>query len=267
VILVTSRDSASQPHLRPARWRREILVHEVRTATPVSTYWYGVALREHPELDRATTVSALFDRFGEVDLEGAVILAAAPTRRLPAGSSTRADTFRHVPFLIVEEGYVVIRRATREWRGVVVCYAGAGALLMTPDPVESLDALVEAQATLVSEETYASLLARPDTAKVLSDALRSALRQKRDSIANLAGGRPVERVERTLLQLAREHGRVVRDGVRLDFPVTHELLAEMIGSARETVSRAIEHLERAGFLVREGRSYRLLVTPDRIPTS
>jgi CRP/FNR family cyclic AMP-dependent transcriptional regulator len=233
----------------------------------VSTYWYGVALREHRELDRATPVSALFDQFGEVDPAGAAILAAAQTRRFPAGSSTPAGTFGHVPFLIIEDGYVVVRRATRERRAVVVCYAGAGALLATPEPVETLDALVEAQVTLVAEDTYDRLFARADTAKVLSEALRSALRQKRDSIANLAGGRPIERVERALLQLAREHGRVVRDGVRLDFPVTHELLAEMIGSARETVSRAIEHLERVGFLVREGRSYRLQVIPDRIPTS
>ena len=44
-------------------------------------------------------------------------------------------------------------------------------------------------------------------------------------------------------------------------------LAEMIGSARETVSRAIDRLERSGFLVRDGRSYRLLVQPDTLMTS
>ena len=57
---------------------------------------------------------------------------------------------------------------------------------------------------------------------------------------------------------------MVTDGVRLDFPITHELLAEMIGSARETVSRAVEQLERSGVVVREGRSYRLRVEPERI---
>ena len=36
----------------------------------------------------------------------------------------------------------------------------------------------------------------------------------------------------------------------------------MIGSARETVSRAIERLERAGFVVRDGRSYHLQVEPE-----
>jgi len=59
---------------------------------------------------------------------------------------------------------------------------------------------------------------------------------------------------------------VVAGGVRLDFPVTHELLGEMIGSARETVSRALDRLESTGFVVREGRSYRLQVNPETIAT-
>jgi CRP/FNR family transcriptional regulator, cyclic AMP receptor protein len=224
-----------------------------------------VQQRSQRELDGPTQVSAIFDRFGEVGPEGLAIVSTAPKRLLRAGSSSRADTFRNVPLLIIEEGHLVIRRTTRERKGtMVVCYGGIGTLITAPEPVETLDALDEARVTLISERTYATLLAQPDTATVITDALRAEVRQKRDAIANLVGGRPLERVERTLLQLARDHGRVVTGGIRIDFPLTHELLAEMIGSARETVSRAIEHLESTGFVTREGRSYRLQVRPDSI---
>ena len=212
-------------------------------------------------------MTRLFDRVPGVEPEAVTELAAAEVRRLPAGSTHGGEAFRDASFLIVEQGFVVIRRAFSGRRGVVVCHAGPGALLASPQLGESLDALVEAHLTLVSEAAYVNVLARPNAATVLSDALRSTLRQKQDSIANFAGIRPVERVEQKLLQLAREHGRVVRNGVRLDFPITHELLAEMIGSARETVSRAIDHLESSGFVIREGRSYRLQVKPETIPTS
>jgi len=211
-------------------------------------------------------MTRLFDRVPGVEPEAVTELAAAEVRRLPAGSTHGGEAFPDASFLIVEQGFVVIRRVSAR-RGVVVCHAGPGALLASPQLGESLDALVEAHVTLVSEAAYVNVLARPNAATVLSDALRSTLRQKQDSIANFAGIRPVERVEQKLLQLAREHGRVVRNGVRLDFPITHELLAEMIGSARETVSRAIDHLETSGFVVREGRSYRLQVKPETIPTS
>jgi CRP-like cAMP-binding protein len=54
-------------------------------------------------------------------------------------------------------------------------------------------------------------------------------------VGNLAQTRHVERVRWKLLQLARSYGQVVRDGIRIDFPVSHALLAEMIGSSPETV--------------------------------
>jgi CRP/FNR family transcriptional regulator, cyclic AMP receptor protein len=211
-------------------------------------------------------MSRLSDQVPEIEPEAAAVLAAAEARRLPAGSTHGVEAFGDASFLIVEKGFVVIRRTLSGRRAVVLCHAGPGALLTSPEPGETLEALVEAQVTLVSEAAYVNLLARPNAAIVLSDALRATLRQKQDSIANFADIRPVGRVERKLLQLAREHGRVVPDGIRLDFPLTHELLAEMIGSARETVSRAIDRLERSGFVVREGRSYRLQVKPETIPT-
>jgi CRP-like cAMP-binding protein len=40
-----------------------------------------------------------------------------------------------------------------------------------------------------------------------------------------------------LLQLARNYGRVALDGMRIDFPLSHTLLADMVGSSRETVTR------------------------------
>jgi len=70
-------------------------------------------------------------------------------------------------------------------------------------------------------------------------------------------------VRRKLSQLARTYGRVGRDGIRIDFPVSHTVLAEMIGSSRETVTRALDELQRAGFVARRGHTYRLLIPPTR----
>jgi len=76
--------------------------------------------------------------------------------------------------------------------------------------------------------------------------------------------RHTERVRRKLLQLACDYGRVTGDGVKLDLPLRHALLGEMVGSERETVTRAIDQLESAGFLSREGFHYRLHVAPDAL---
>ena len=71
-------------------------------------------------------------------------------------------------------------------------------------------------------------------------------------------------MRRRLLQLGRSHGHVVRDGIRIDFPVSHALLAEMIGSSRETVTRAVDELQRAGFVARSGSTYRLLGSSESV---
>lgn len=80
----------------------------------------------------------------------------------------------------------------------------------------------------------------------------------------LAAASARARIERKLLLLARAYGRVMRDGIRLDFPLTHELLGDMTGTARETVTRVLDLLEREGFLGRDGRTYRLLISPDEL---
>jgi Crp-like helix-turn-helix protein len=213
---------------------------------------------------REVFVSTLFDDLAGVSTAAAALLADSAVHRLAAGDEERSEAMHDASFLIVEDGFVVIRSTGVGKRGVVLCHAGAGALLPTPQPDETLQALVDARITLISEAAYAGLLGYPALAAVLSDALRATVRQKQVSLANFASVRHVERVRGKLLQLAREHGRVATDGVRLDFPLTHGLLAEMIGSARETVSRAVDRLERSGFLVRDGRSYRLLVQPDAL---
>jgi CRP-like cAMP-binding protein len=71
-------------------------------------------------------------------------------------------------------------------------------------------------------------------------------------------------VREKLTELARAHGRVGTDGIRLDFPLTHDLLAEMTASARETVTRALDELHREGFVQRNGRTYSVHVSPDAL---
>jgi CRP-like cAMP-binding protein len=72
----------------------------------------------------------------------------------------------------------------------------------------------------------------------------------------------VERLRGKLLQLARAHGTADTDGVRIELPLTHKLLGQAVGSARETVTLALNTLEREGFLVREDRLYKLMISPE-----
>jgi hypothetical protein len=190
------------------------------------------------------------------------ILLAAPMIELEAGVELTAGELEGVSLLVVDDGFAVVRAEHfGSARGIITCYAGSGRLVLPPGEGEVLRALTQTRATVLTTEIRDRLFAIPDAAVALFDALAATLRQKHETIAVLASVHHVDRVRDKLLQLGRDHGRVGRDGVRLDFPLTHELLGEMVASARETVTRALDELEEEGFVHRRGRSYRLNVDP------
>lgn len=124
-------------------------------------------------------------------------------------------------------------------------------------------ALVDSKLTVISPEALDALLALPGMAKTLLEQLALTLGQKQEAIGNFGSTRQIERVRRKLLQLARNYGRVVRDGVRIDFPLSHTLLADMVGSSRETVTRSLDELQRDGFVARRGHNRRAThLSPD-----
>jgi CRP/FNR family cyclic AMP-dependent transcriptional regulator len=58
--------------------------------------------------------------------------------------------------------------------------------------------------------------------------------------------------------LAERWGRVTPAGVQVTLPLTHEVLAMLVGSHRPTVTIALQRLARAGLLLREGHDRWLL---------
>jgi Crp-like helix-turn-helix domain len=185
--------------------------------------------------------------------------------RVPGGTTCRHDVVRRAVLLVVADGLLVLRTAIPGTkRRTVTCHAGPGAVVLPPAEDEALVAVSDCVIHCISADDRTRLLRDPETATALLDAFGDTLRQKHVSIANMARLHHVDRVRLKLIELARDHGRVGKDGVRLDFPLTHDLLGEMTGSARETVTRALDELQREGFIARRGRTYSLQVEPEQL---
>jgi CRP/FNR family transcriptional regulator, cyclic AMP receptor protein len=139
---------------------------------------------------------------------------------------------------------------------------GAGDLLRPAD--------VDGQFTLpVPGEVEWSVLAPLDIA-LLDDAFLESACRYPSVLARLMGraiGRAkalaeheavtnLKHVETRLLvqfwHLAERWGRVGREGVTVSLPLTHELLAKLVGAARPSVTTAMGRLSSRGALVRDG---------------
>jgi CRP-like cAMP-binding protein len=64
-----------------------------------------------------------------------------------------------------------------------------------------------------------------------------------------------DRLLEVLRDLASTHGTHTRDGVRIELPLSQELLATMVGATRESVNRAVRSPEARGAIRRTKRGY------------
>lgn len=65
------------------------------------------------------------------------------------------------------------------------------------------------------------------------------------------------RLSRQLLKLSNDYGVETKEGILIGFPVTHKDLADMIGSARENTTLALNRFEREGILNKS--RYRIVI--------
>ena len=92
--------------------------------------------------------------------------------------------------------------------------------------------------------------------------LAQRLRRSNELVNNLALHDVTSRLTRTLLALADERGEHREEGILIRRRPTQQDLANMVGTCRETVSRALSAMARKGLVVSRGRS--LLLTRDLV---
>jgi CRP-like cAMP-binding protein len=108
------------------------------------------------------------------------------------------------------------------------------------------------------EDLLGHIGAHPRTALNLLGEMADRLRRADESIAQLALCDVNERLIHRLISLAREEGTEAPEGIMVRRRPTQQELANMIGSCRETISRAFNQLARDGMIIPRGRA--LVVT-------
>ncbi len=115
-------------------------------------------------------------------------------------------------------------------------------------------ALTDSEITVIPRQVFENLLTKiPQIGVNFISLLSRRLAEAEARIGEFSHTWAHERLERVLLNLSKVHGRETRRGRQIDIHLTHQLLADIIGASRETVSRHLKRLEELGALMREGR--------------
>lgn len=83
-----------------------------------------------------------------------------------------------------------------------------------------------------------------------------------DRIDNLEYKKPGQRIAYRLLSLAERFGKHLRQGIVIDGPFTHQVIADSINLARETVSRELQQLEQERIIAYRNRQIVVIDTEN-----
>ena len=204
----------------------------------------------------------LFRRVSEGDLEE--LATHLIERRFPKNATVVEEGLPGDYMYVIREGRVKVTKASEDGREKIMNFLEAGAffgdmaLLGNETRSASVKTLEESVLLALSRRDFIDLLRQsPDLALSVIEELANRLRETNEQARSLSFQGVEERTRNLFQRIARaeENG-----GGRLMTPaLTHQQIADMVGTSRETVTRAIKQLKESGWLAQEGKRY---VIPD-----
>ena len=172
------------------------------------------------------------------------------------------DSGRHVYFL--QQGRVKICQPAQEGKDVILWFCFAGDMFGMAEVARGGGRVVHAQACEASEVLVLSqvelteyLKTHPAAALVIMQVLSDRLRALGDVVVNLINDDAQTRIIKLILRLATRYGVRVDQDIHLNVQLTHQEIADMVGTTRQTVTSVLSQLQRQGLMRLENRRIRI----------
>ena len=205
---------------------------------------------------------------GISEAEDQTIFRLCSERRFPQGATLFSEGDPVNALYILREGLVKIVSISEGGRETILHIlkpdeiVGAFVLVEEKRPFTAI-AIEEVLVTVIPRENFLALLSSVPTiglnfARLLSRRLKKAEKE----LADFSHSWSYHRLAKVLLQLGEKHGEEVSAGTLITLRLTHEDLANLIGTTRETVTTQVNKFERMGLLNRQDRH--LIVNKPRL---
>jgi len=172
---------------------------------------------------------------------------------------------------IVRSGLVRLYKNLPDGRSINLGLLGPNTVFTQEDAYDGFstgacaEALVDATLSIVDADDLASLIAdSPELASAVVHGMTRRLTELQTMVEHLLVRDTSVRLVTTLFTLAVGFGRPTADGMTaITLPLTHQSLANMIGSNRVTVTRKLLELQELGLVRSLGRNS-LAVAPEKL---
>jgi len=209
--------------------------------------------------------------FQDLTLEEIEVLGKrAPMKRVPAGTICYSPDQPTEVLFILKEGRVRLYHLSPDGKALTTAILESGtifgemALLGQGLYSSYAEALTSCLLCLMSrEDVKALLLSDPRIAFRITEVLGRRLLEAEQRLSDFAFKNVAQRLATTLLHLAQEPRVRLFRPAYLEVPYTHEALAEMIGTHRETATKILNEFRSQG-VIELRRSKIVLVDVDAL---
>lgn len=220
-------------------------------------------------LDRSLIrAMALFEKMSDAELDD--VLATARSHRFQRGEAVFEQGKEATEFFVLLHGRLKVTRVTPNGQQIVVRMVNPGDLFGIAKALQRSD--YPGTATAASESLVLAwpmtswdtfLEHHPSLAVNAMQTVGQRLQEAHTRITEMSTEDVERRVAHAVLRLVQQSGRKEPDGIRIDFPVSRQDIAEMTGTTLHTVSRLFSAWEEEG-LVKGGRQKLLVTDPHRL---
>ncbi|MFC1606918.1 Crp/Fnr family transcriptional regulator [Candidatus Latescibacterota bacterium] len=166
---------------------------------------------------------------------------------------------------IILQGKVKVSSYSESGKEVIFCILGSGDFF---GDMSLLDGKPRSASVIAVEDTEIQLIRRSDFFNIISEypgiamkllgELASRIRKADDRIESLAILDVTGRVAGILIELAEQRGKISDKQVTIEARPTHQELANMVGTTRETVTRVMKQLELKDYIEVSGKDVTII---------
>ncbi|MGO7611164.1 Crp/Fnr family transcriptional regulator [Rhizobium ruizarguesonis] len=221
------------------------------------------------KVDRAVLKSlSLFDRMTDSDLDS--MLEHASPRRVAQGDAVFEQGAHARSFFLLIHGRLKVTQVTQDGQQIIVRMVHPGDLFGFAMALRRNDypgtARAAAESLIIGwpTEMWSCFVEQnPRLAMTAMQTIGQRLEEAHTRIREMSTEEVEKRVAHAVLRLSKQAGRAVEEGIRIDFPISRQDIAEMTGTTLHTVSRILSAWESKG-IVEGGRQKLTLTDPPRL---
>ena len=215
------------------------------------------------KIDKSVVKSfSMFEKMPDSDIEA--LLSQAVTKRIGPGEAFFEQGAPATHFFLLVNGRLKVTQVTADGQQIIVRVVHPGDLFGFAKALRRIDypgtalGVIESLAICWPTELWPQFIDRsPHLAVSALNTIGQRLEEAHTRIREMSTEEVERRVAHTVLRLSKQAGRREPGGVRIDFPISRQDIAEMTGTTLHTVSRILSAWESKGLV--EGGRQKLLV--------